>query len=315
MRASIVVPVYNEEAAVETCYKRLTKVFSELPSCDYELIFTDNRSSDRTFELLSQLHATDSRVRVFKFSKNFGYQRSILEGYRRACGDFAIQVDCDLQDPPELIPIFIRHWQEGAKVVYGVRRKRKESFGLEMARKAFYRLVTFLSGGCVPPDAGDFRLVDRVILDQLKTYNDESPYLRGRISELGFLQTGVPYDRDSRMSGTSKFSFFHLVALAVDGIVSHSIAPLRIATFIGLIMFLFTGFLALYYFGGKIVMGPAWPAGFTTLTLLLLLAISLNSLFFGIIGEYIARIYRQLKKNEQVIVDIALDSAPFSSPK
>ena len=306
---SIVVPVFNEEDNIVPLYDRVLKVmFSLADRYDYEFIFTDNHSTDMTFERLEQLARRDERVRVYRFSRNFGFQRSIYTGYVNANGDAAIQLDCDLQDPPELITDFVRHWAEGYQVVYGVRRSRKESRMINRVRKVFYWLIDVLSEDSLPHDAGDFRLVDRRILDELKKFDDYQPYLRGTIAAMGFKQIGVPYDRAERFSGTSKFSLGALFKLATDGILNHSIIPLRISTFTGLTISMVTFLGIIGYLIGKLLLGKEWPAGFATTTALILLSLSLNALFLGIIGEYIGRIYQQVKKRPLTIVERTVNS-------
>ncbi len=255
---SIVVPVYNEEDNVLSLYRAVTEVMAPLSDqYDYEIIFTDNHSNDTTFTKLEQIAGSDNRVSVFRFSRNFGYQRSIITGYLKARGDAAIQLDCDMQDPPHLIPEFLRLWSQGYHVVYGIRRFRKEKKWITLLRKIFYRLINTLSEDYLPLDAGDFRLVDRCILNELKNIEDSQPYLRGAIAAMGFRQIGIPYDRKERILGESKFSFGDLIGLALDGILNHSIIPLRIATYTGLLVST-TTFLAMgIYFIGKFLLGQA----------------------------------------------------------
>ena len=201
---------------------------------EFEFVFTDNHSTDRTFSILRQLADRDSRIRVYRFSKNFGFQRSIMTGYSRACGAAAIQLDVDLQDPPSLIPRFLEIWREGADVVYGIRIKRREGWLITLQRSLFYRLISWLSEERLSIDAGDFRLISRRIIDLLKNFEDVQPYLRGTIATLGFKQVGIPYRRNARLKGESKFPFSKLVSLALDGILNHSVVPLRLATYFGL---------------------------------------------------------------------------------
>jgi polyisoprenyl-phosphate glycosyltransferase len=270
---------------------------------DFEIIFNDNHSNDNTFEKLRHLAAQDKRVRVVRFSRNFGFQRSIYAAYVKARGDAAVQLDCDMQDPPELIPELLRFWEEGYRVVYGVRRSRKEPGRINFLRKVFYRLIDLLSEDHLPYDAGDFRLVDRLVLEELKKIEDYQPYLRGTIATIGFKQIGIPYHRNERTRGKSKFSWGDLIGLAMDGILNHSVVPLRIATYTGLVVSLLTSLGILVYLGGRLFFARNWPAGFATTTVLILLSLSLNALFLGVIGEYMGRIYKQVKKRPLVIVE------------
>jgi glycosyltransferase involved in cell wall biosynthesis len=305
---SLIIPVFNEEENIFPLYEAVLPVIKDCESqYDFELVFTDNHSGDRTFAKLSELRELDQRVRVFRFSRNFGYQKSILTGYLKARGDALIQLDCDLQDPPELIPEFLKHWKDGCAVVYGVRRSRREGTVLHYARKLFYRLVDYLSEDDLPVDVGDFRLIDRKVVDVLRQVDDAQPYLRGMIAAMGFKQHGISYDRRGRERGTSNFRFKDLLGLALDGILNHSIVPLRLATFFGIGVTVLTLLAILGYVMSKFILGFNWPAGFTTLTVLVLFGISMNALFLGIIGEYLGRIYQQVKKRPLVIIEAYLD--------
>lgn len=307
---SIVVPVFNEQENVWALYEAVSAVWSELStSYDFELLFTDNHSIDRTFEVLQEIVKRDARVRALRFSRNFGFQRSIYTGFVNARGAAAIQLDCDLQDPPELIPQFLQKWEQGFQVVYGQRAGRKESWAMNLTRRTFYRLIDSLSEDDLPHDAGDFRLVDRKILEQLKNINDYQPYLRGTIATLGFNQVGIPYDRAERKRGESKFDLVQLFGLALDGILNHSVVPLRIATFIGMGISALTLLGGFIYLVGKAILGKPWPPGFTTLAILILSSISLNALFLGIIGEYIGRIYQQVKQRPLAIIEAEIGQA------
>ncbi|MFH1800850.1 MAG: glycosyltransferase family 2 protein [Candidatus Omnitrophota bacterium] len=305
---SIVVPVYNEEDNVAICYSAVKSELDKITDrYDYEFVFTDNCSTDKTFQLLAEIAEKDPRVKVARFSKNFGYQKSIFTGYCLAAGAAAIEMDADLQDPPQLIHEFIGQWEKGFQVVFGIRRSRQESWWKAKIRKVFYRWINFLSSEDLPLNAGDFRLVDRVILDQLRQLYDATPYLRGTIATLGFRQIGIPYDRAPRIRGKGKFSIPQLFALALDGILNHSVVPLRVATFTG---FAFSGGLLFYFLVLSILtvfFDVPWPKGFATLTILILISISLNALFLGIIGEYLGRIYKQIKAQALVVIDQTLN--------
>ena len=221
---SLVVPVFNEEDNVVPFYADARRVIDSLADeYEFEFVFTDNHSTDKTPELLRDLAQSDGRVRAFRFSRNFGYQRSILTAYLKCRGDAAIQLDCDLQDPTDLIMEFLKFWRQGYDVVYGTRVSRMESWKWVVARKVFYRLVDFLSEDPIPLDAGDFRLISRRIIEQLRQMDDTRPYLRGTIASLGFKQIGIDYHRGARERGSTKFSIYENVLLALDGIVNQSI--------------------------------------------------------------------------------------------
>jgi len=308
---SIVVPVYNEQGNIEPLYAAVTEVLARVGDrYDYELIFTDNHSEDDTFAEISALAARDPKIRAFRFSRNFGFQRSIYTGYVKARGDAAVQIDCDLQDPPELILDFLREWEAGSRIVYGIRTERKEGFLISTVRRIFYRLIDALSEDDLPHDAGDFRLVDRQLLDVLRRIKDNRPYLRGTLATLGFQQKGIPYERQLRERGKSKFSLGDLVGLALDGILSHSIVPLRVATFTGLVVALLTLVAVVGYVIGRLVFGAKWPAGFATTTILILFSVSLNAVFLGIIGEYVGRIYHQARRRPLTIIEERIDRVP-----
>ena len=310
---SIVVPVFNEELNIEPFHQAVTAALAGLADrYTLEFVFTDNCSTDGTFQRLEVLAARDPRVRVFRFTRNFGFQRSILTGYRLARGDAAIQIDVDLQDPPDLILEFVRHWEAGYRIVFGIRRSRQEAILIHTSRRLFYRLIASLSTDELPHDAGDFRLIDRCVLDLLHDYHDESPYLRGFISSLGYSQVGIPYDRSERSRGSSSFRLGHLVNLALDGIVNHSTVPLRIASFVGLLLAAAAVLMVGVYFVLRFTNGASWPPGFATLTVLILVSLATNAILLGIIGEYLARIYRQVKPGPLTIVERRID--PASGP-
>lgn len=306
---SILVPVFNEGGNIRPLYNAVNEALAPVASdFDWEFVFTDNHSSDSTLTELALLAREDPRVRVFRFSRNVGFQRSILAAYGKARGDVAVQIDCDLQDPPSLIIKFLDEWRGGYDVVYGIRRSRREGWAITMLRRTFYRLIDVLSEDDLPHDAGDFRLVDRAVIDELVRTQAVRPYLRGALAALGFEQRGIPYDRAARRVGESKFSLLDLFALALDGILSHSVVPLRLATYTGLLLAGVTVVGSVGYLVGRLAFGKAWPAGFATTTVLLLLSLSVNSLFLGIIGEYLGRIFQQVRLRPEVVIEYAIDS-------
>lgn len=310
---SVIVPVFNEEDNVERCYHAVREVFARVAD-EYrlELFFSDNHSTDRTFEILAGLAARDPDVRVIRLARNFGFQRSVLTAFRSVTGDAAVQIDCDLQDPPELILEFLKLWRQGHDVVVGIRRKRQEAAVLQLARKGFYRLLRRISDDQMIDDAGDFRLVDRSVIERLKQVRDARPYTRGLVSALSARQTGIPYDRSAREFGQSKFPVRRLFGFAMDGIVNHSLVPLRLATWVGMAAFLGAFLMILWYVGRYALGGADWPPGFATLAVLLLGSIGLNAMLIGILGEYVGRIYEEVRVRPLTIIETSLnlDRAP-----
>lgn len=300
---SVCIPVLNEEENIQTAYRRICEVFQTLPGYEFEVVFTDNASTDRTFEILQKLADEDDRVRVARFSCNQGYQRSILAGNLLADGAAVIQLDCDMQDPPELIRDFIGKWEEGYDVVYGIRAHRKENVLLNIVRKAFYRILDLISDEHMPHDVGDFRLVDRKIVEVLRQIDDQNPYLRGTIARLGFRQYGIPYSRDERVAGETKFNFRRLVALAVDATVANSTLPLRMASYVGILLGLLAFGLAGWYMIARLFFGANWPSGFATLALLGLFNIAFTASLFGVYGTYLIRVSQQVKPMPIAVIE------------
>lgn len=315
---SILVPVFNEERNIRLAYEALVAQFDALAGrYRFEIVFTDNHSTDGTPGELEALAARDERVRVIRFARNFGFQRSVLTAYRNAAGDAAIQIDCDLQDPPELIPRFLEAWEQGYDVVVGVRRTRVENRLLSMGRRFFYWLVTSISDDNIVENAGDFRLVDRTVIERLKAVNDVNPYTRGLISSLAARQTGIEYDRRARQFEQSKFPLRRLTRFATDGLVSHSLVPLRLAGYAGFLIFTVSVLACLYYAAAWLIGGQEWPAGFATITMLVLMGVGLNGIFTGILGEYVGRIYEQTRTRPLTIIErtINFDRRSSGAPR
>ena len=304
---SILVPTFNEEKNIMRAYKTLVEVFLGIPKYKYEIIFTDNHSTDKSFEILNTIANLDSNVRVIRFSKNVGYQKSLMFAYQAAKGDCSVQIDCDLQDSPKYIPRMLDLWNQGHHVVYGVRRTLKDGWLISRMRKTFYWLVNALSDDDLPLNAGEFRLVDRLILDELQKIEDITPYPRGLISSMGFSQTGFEYDREARISGKSKFPLKDMLSLATDGIFNHSLLPLRVASILSPLIGIITILVILFYIVGRLFFSQDWPPGFATITIILLLSIMLNALFLGIIGEYLGRVFLQSKRSSLPIIEKELN--------
>jgi polyisoprenyl-phosphate glycosyltransferase len=309
---SVVIPVFNEENNIARAYAEVCRVFDEMGRYDLEIIFTDNHSVDRTAKILADIARVDPRVKVARFVRNFGFQNSVLTGYRLARGDAAFQLDCDLEDPPSSFPDFLALWEKGHDVVVGLRRQRHESKLMQWGRKIYYRLVRKFSNDNLLVDGGDFRLVDRSILDQLRSIHEAHPYTRGLISSLAKRQMGTPIDRDRRLFDQSKFPLRRLFSFAMDGVLAHSLVPLRLATYFGFIMSVGLFLLACGYTIGRLLAGSDWPSGFATLAVLIAMGASLNAIFLGIIGEYVGRIYNQVRQRPNTVVEytINLDEPP-----
>jgi len=304
---SIIVPVYNEFDNIDPTYAELKRVTDALTDYRFEFIFIDNRSVDGSFSKLAELAARDKSVRVVRFARNFGFQKSVLTGYRLARGEAAIQIDADLQDPPSMFGRFLEKWREGHDVVVGIRRKRKENRLLHSLRRRYYWMMTKLDGGHLIRDAGDFRLVDRHVIARLRKINESHLYLRGLISSLSRNQAGIVYDREKREFGESKYGFMRLLSLAIDGILAHSSFPLKISFYIGLIIALAAMLLSGFYLVFYLLQPDQTPAGFTTTQLLILFGIGINALFLGVLGVYVGRIYDQVRVRPLTIISDILN--------
>jgi dolichol-phosphate mannosyltransferase len=307
---SISIPVLNEEQNIDALYRRLCALADRMADrCRLEFVFSDNHSDDRTWALLAGLAERDSRVRAIRFSKNFGFQRSILANYMHTRGDAVMQIDADLQDPPELLEVFYEKWRSGYQVVYGVRKARPEGVMLRAFRKIGYWIIDKISEHPIPRDVGDFRLIDRKIVDLLVRVKTANPYLRGTIAGLGFNQMGIPYDRDARVAGKSKFNVNRLLRLGLTAVFNHSTVPLRVASFVGVVILTMSLIGAVYYFLLKLA-DPDLPQGLASIHILVLFGIGLNSFLLGIIGEYILRIYLVLRDDPVAVVENYLNIQP-----
>lgn len=275
---SIVTPVYNEE---ETINYYFDKIFSEInklkENFDFEIILSDNNSSDNTFAVIKQKAKEFKNIKAYKLSKNYGYQKSLWTAICQSRGDAIIPIDCDLQDPPELLETFIEQWKKGYKIVYGVRTSRKENFlktkkivDFPMMRNIFYWLLNKISEDKIPRNVGDFMLLDRIIVDKIKSINDQNIYLRGVIFSLGFKRKSINYERKARKYGNTKFYFTKSLKLAVDGIVGLSSLPLRIASIFGVIIASVTLLLSIFFILSKFMFDINYPAGLTTIIVLVL---------------------------------------------
>jgi glycosyltransferase involved in cell wall biosynthesis len=302
MLLSVVVPCMNEQEVLHQTHRHLVAVLEKSPA-NFEVIYVDDGSSDSTLEVLRELQASDPRVRVIRFSRNFGHQMAITAGLEHASGDAVVIIDADLQDPPEVIVEFVGKWLDGYDIVYGVRTERDgESVFKQASAKIFYRFFSHMSDTQMPLDTGDFRLMDRRVVDALISMPERDRFVRGMVSWLGFSQIAVPYHRAARAAGATKFSLFKMVRFALDGIFSFSILPLRLATW--------TGFAASGVAIGGIVVVllerffhvPGLVKGWSSAVIGELFIGGVQLICLGIIGEYVGRIYGEAKRRPLYIV-------------
>jgi dolichol-phosphate mannosyltransferase len=299
---SIVVPCLNEEAVLRDTNRRLVAVLEQLPQ-RFEILYVDDGSTDRTPEILRELQAGDERVRVVRFSRNFGHQMAITAGLEHASGDAVAIIDADLQDPPEVIADFVAKWMDGFDVVYGVRSERQGETAFKLwTAKLFYRLIGKLSDTEIPLDTGDFRLMGRRVVDALMAMPERDRFVRGMVSWLGFSQAAVPYRRAARAAGVTKFSLFKMLRFATDGIVSFSILPLRLATWVG---FAASGvaLLGILITVVERLMGvEGLVKGWASILVAILFIGGVQLICMGIIGEYVGRIYGESKRRPLYVV-------------
>ncbi|UBM57538.1 glycosyltransferase family 2 protein [Marinilongibacter aquaticus] len=306
---SIVIPIYNEEENLQNLYARLTAASPSWKE-EYEIVLVDDGSADRSLEMMTEFARKDYHVRVIKLSRNFGHQPAISAGIQEAKGDAVVIMDGDLQDPPEELHRFLDKWREGYEVVYAVRTKRKEGFFKKLAYSSFYRLLAAISEIDIPLDSGDFCVMDRKVVNTIvKEMPEQLRFVRGLRAYAGYKQIGVTYERAERAAGEVKYTFKKLIELALDGLFGFSNVPLRLATYLGFIIaipsFLTGFFFILHRIMGFKVLGhtPAEIPGTTTLTVGMYFLGGVTLIILGILGEYIGRIYIEVKRRPFFVID------------
>lgn len=302
LRLSVAIPVHNEESVLPELLRRVAAVLDTVPGGPHEMIFVDDGSRDGSLAILEAAAARDSRVVVVSLSRNFGHQAALSAALDQVRGDAALVMDGDLQDRPEEIPRLVARLQEGFDVVYAQRIRRKEGTLLRAAYFLFYRLITSLSELRLPLDAGDFSLMSRRVVDQIRSAPEHNRYLRGLRTWVGFRQTGIEVERAERYAGRSKYSFGALVRLGFDGIFSFSTAPLRAAAILGAVAVGLSTLFVLYAVYARVVLHRS-PQGFTALIVVMTFLSGVNLFFLGVIGEYIGRVYEEAKARPLYVVE------------
>ena len=303
-KISVVVPMYYEEEVAKECYSRLKDVLKKIENYSYEIIFINDGSKDKTLEILKEVAKENKNVKIISFSRNFGHQCAVTSGLRYVTGDAIVIIDADLQDPPELIPEMIKLWEEGNEVIYGKRKSREgESRFKLLTASMFYKTLNALSDVEIPKDTGDFRLVDRKVVEVINSLPEHNKFLRGLFSWVGFKQTPFEYERKERYAGKTKYPLKKMLKLAQDGIFSFSIKPLKIVGAMGILSVIISIILFVYavlsYALNWNNLTPGWTSLMVTITFLGgMILISL-----WMIGEYIGRIYDETKRRPEYIIE------------
>ena len=306
---SFIIPCYNEEEVLPMLYERLNKVSKQLSNYECEFIFINDGSKDRTEEIINNFHKEDKRVTLYSFSRNFGHQAAISCGIHNCNSDLAVIIDADLQDPPEIIPDMVKMYEDTkTPIIYGKRLSRKDPLLKKISIFIFYRLMNFLSSLKFPLDTGDFRLIDKRVIEAYKSFNETPKYIRGLISWMGFEQKPFEYNRDARAAGDSKYSVSKLFKLAMSGILSFSIKPLRISLFFGLISILIAIILVirtlyLYFFVPETIV-----PGYSSTIIIILFIGGVQLISLSVISEYLANMFNEIKKRPEYIIKSILNS-------
>ena len=303
-KISVVVPMYYEEEVANECYNRLNKVLTSIPNYEHEIIFINDGSKDKTLSILEEIAKQDNNVKIISFSRNFGHQCAVTAGLKYTTGDAIVIIDADLQDPPELIPEMLKLWEQGYEVIYGKRKTRDgESKFKLLTAKMFYQTLNALSDVDIPKDTGDFRLIDKKVVDVVNSLPEHNKFLRGLMSWVGFNQTPFEYERKERFAGKTKYPLKKMLKLASDGIISFSTKPLKIVGGIGILSIIASFIILIYSILSYIFkwnnLMPGWTSLMVTITFLA--GAILISLWM--ISEYIARIYDEVKGRPQYIID------------
>ena len=300
---SWIIPCFNEEKVILETLKRIKAVSTKLNKFNWEIILIDDGSRDNTKKIIKEIKKYPLKIILLSFSRNFGHQQAVQAGLDNCSGSASIIIDADLQDPPEIAKKMIEKWEKGYQVVYGQRTiRRKENFLKKFSAFTFYRLLNFLSGVKIPLDTGDFRLVDRTVIDALKKFPEKGRFMRGLIAWIGFKQISVKYIRDPRFAGTTKYSLKKMVSFAIEGLTNFSRKPLRLATFTGFIFSLFA-FVGMAYVLYIRFFTQSWVAGWAAICMTILLSSGIQLIFIGLLGEYIGNIFFETKNRPLYIIE------------
>lgn len=303
-KISVVVPMYLEEAVAKICYNRLVQVLNELKKYEYEIIFVNDGSIDNTLNILEEIAKLDKNIKVISFSRNFGHQNAVTAGLKYVSGNLAIIIDADLQDPPEIIPKMVELWEQGNEVVYGKRKRREgESVFKLVTAKMFYKTLNKLSDVEIPKDTGDFRLIDKKVVDVINSMPEHNKFLRGLFSWVGFKQIPYEYERKKRVAGRTKYPLKKMMKLALDGIISFSSKPLKIVGGLGIASIVLSFIILIYSILSFIFKWNNLTPGWTSIMVTITLFSGVQLLSLWVISEYISRIYDEEKNRPSYIIN------------
>ena len=303
-KISVVVPMYNEQEVVTICYDRLTQVLTKLDKYDYEIIFVNDGSKDKTLEILEHIKKKDNNIKIISFSRNFGHQAAVTAGIRETKGEAVVIIDADMQDPPEVIPDMLDLWEQGNDVVYAVRKSRagETKFKL-LTAKAFYKLLNKLSDVKIPMNTGDFRLIDKKVALVLANLPEHNKFLRGLVSWIGFKQTPYEYERQERVAGKTKYPLKKMFKLALDGIINFSTKPLKMIGGLGVVCIIISILILIYalvsYIFNWNYLMPGWTSIMVTITFMS----GAQFLTVWIMSEYVSRIYDEVRNRPEYIIE------------
>ena len=304
-KISLVIPMYYEEKVANKCYEKVSNVLKSLEDkYDHEIIFVNDGSKDKTLDILEEIAKKDTKVKIISFSRNFGHQAAVTAGLKEVTGDAIVIIDADLQDPPEIIQEMLELWEQGNEVIYGKRKTRKgESAFKLLTAKMFYKTLNALSDVEIPKDTGDFRLVDRKVVDVVNNLPEHNKFLRGLFSWVGFKQKAYEYERQERFAGETKYPLKKMLKLASDGIISFSNKPIKMVGALGIISIIISVIILIYALISYIFKLNELSAGWTSLMVAITFFAGVQLLSLWVISEYIGRIYDEAKGRPQYIVD------------